>query len=282
MIALLFGGQGSETPHMGQQLASEHATARALLEHATAIASGDPRRTSVLQPLLTAVGLGAAAALADAGIEPAFVAGHSLGEISAWSVAGTLSAIDAIELAATRGRAMEREAALHPGGMLAVSCEELALRELLRGVESVVVAAHNAPRDWTLSGDTRSLAQIASRVTTTKLPVGGAWHSPAMAGAVADVRAAARTRCRGVPRPIVVTNRTGTLAPPDADISELLAEQLVRPVQWTTTLRSLAAAGVTRYVIAGPGTILRGLVYKTLGRVPVSIVETLADVEALR
>ena len=281
MIALLFGGQGSETPRMGQQLASEHAAARALLEHATALANGDPRRTSVLQPLLTAVGLGAAAVLADAGIEPAYVAGHSLGEVSAWSVAGALSPIDAIELAAARGRAMEREAALHPGGMLAVSCEEAALRELLRGVDSVVVAAHNAPEDWTLSGDTRALALIASRVTATKLPVTGAWHSPAMAGAVDDVRADARARCRRIARPIVVTNRTGTLAATDADVSELLAEQLVRPVQWTTALRTLAAAGATRYVIAGPGTILRGLVYKTLGRVPVSIIETRADVEAL-
>jgi malonyl CoA-acyl carrier protein transacylase len=284
VIALLFGGQGSETPRMGEVLAAENDTADALLRHARDVASGDPRRTSVLQPLLTAVGLGAAAALAEAGITPAFVAGHSLGEVCAWSVAGALTSTAAIELAAIRGRAMEREAGLHPGGMIAISCDEPTLQELLhtgRSAGSVVLAAHNGPQDWTLSGDSRALALIASRIAATKLVVSGAWHSPAMAGAVEEVLAAARARCGQTARAIVVTNRTGALAPADADVAELLAEQLVRPIQWTATLRTLAAAGVTRYVIAGPGTVLRGLVYKTLGRVPVTIVESRADIDAL-
>jgi [acyl-carrier-protein] S-malonyltransferase len=305
-IALLFGGQGTELPGMGLALAREHPGADALLRHAGELAAidahhalehGSPAlaRTSVIQPLLTAVGLGAWSALADAGITPTHVAGHSLGEVAAWSVAGAFSAHAAVELAAARGRLMEREAALHPGGMSSVTGTEESVIEHVRAVQatgSLVVAAHNAPTDWTLSGVARALAAVAARIATTRLPVAGAWHSPAMTGAVEEVRAAvtavvappAAISVATNPRPAaVVTNRTGALATADDDIASLLAEQLVRPVQWVRTLATLAAAGVDHYVVAGPGKLMRALVHKNLGaRTRVSIVETIADVQALR
>lgn len=308
-IALLFGGQGTETPGMGTVLAREHAEADALLRHASelaridahdALANGSPAlaRTSVIQPLLAAVGLGAWSVLAHAGITPSHVAGHSLGEVAAWSVAGAYNARTAIELAAIRGRLMEREAALHPGGMVGISGSEETVLEHVRAVEtasslgSLVVAAHNATTEWTLSGAAPALAAIAARVPTTRLPVSGAWHSPAMAGAVQEVRAAARAAIASTaaasivtsPRRVsVVANRTGAIAAADDDVAALLAEQLVRPVQWARTLATLAAAGVDHYVVAGPGKLMRALVHKNLGaRTRVSIVETLADIQALR
>ena len=81
----------------------------------------------------------------------------------------------------------------------------------------------------------------------------------------------------------LVANRCGSIAPPDRDIAALLAEQLVRPVQWARTLATLAASGVDHYVVAWPGKLTLALVQKYLGaRTRVSIVETLADVHALR
>jgi [acyl-carrier-protein] S-malonyltransferase len=180
---------------------------------------------------------------------------------------------------------MQREATAHPGRMLAVRASEAQVHECLqlgRTAGSVALAAHNSPSDWTLSGDQQALAVIASRAATTRLPVSGAWHSPAMAGAVDDVCAAARACGQRPVHAQVVVNRTGALAGIDADVAELLAGQLVRPVQWAATMQTLAGAGVTRWLIAGPGTMLRGLLYKNLGRVAhVAIVETFADARAL-
>ncbi len=273
--AFLFGGQGTELPRMGLALAAARADAAALLRRAgeaagvdaeQVLAAGGPAfaRTSVIQPLLTAVGLGVAAALAERGIVPAFVAGHSLGELAAWSVAGAFDATTAVTIAARRGAAMEREAALHPGGMIAIAgYDEAAVRELVRD-GSVVIAAHNAATEWTISGDRDALNAIASRTAVTRLPVAGAWHSPAMTGAVADVRdAVGQVRALGGVQ--VVCNRTGEVTPRDADVAELLAGQLVRPVRWVRTLATLASVGVTEYIVLGPSKLLRSLVQKCHG-----------------
>ena len=292
--AFLFGGQGTELPRMGLDLAAHVPVAATLLRRAGELAGVDATsvltqggpdfaRTRVIQPLLTAVGLGAYLALAEAGVSPAFAAGHSLGELAAWAAAGALTVEAAIELAAARGAAMEREATQHPGGMLAiVGCNETKVDELVllgRRAGSVVVAAHNAPGEWTLAGDAPALTAIAARTAVTRLPVAGAWHSPAMAGAVDDVLHAARARLTANRTADVVGNRTGELVAREADVAELLAGQLVRPVQWARTLATLDAAGVRDYVVLGPSKLLRSLVLKNVGaRARVVVVETFEDV----
>ena len=288
-IAFLFGGQGTELPRMGLDIAERVPDAAALLDAASevtgvdvrdvlALAGPELRRTSMIQPLLVAVGLGAHAALAKVGIAPAVVAGHSLGELTAWAAAGALTARDAIALAAVRGRAMEREATRHPGGMIAVAGDARTIAQLVASAPAIALAAHNAPEEWTLSGDDRGLAAVAARCAATRLPVAGAWHSPAMAGAVADFAAAladaaiAREACE------VVANRDGARAT-SATLRELLAGQLVRPVQWAKTMQTLASAGVTHYIVLGPSKLVRGLVYKNVGRaVRVVVVESYDDI----
>ena len=183
--AFLFGGQGTEVPRMGLALAAERPEAAAWLQYAGELAGVDAEhvlttggpafsRTSVIQPLLTAVALGVASALAARGIAPAFVAGHSLGELAAWSVAGAFDARTSIAIAARRGAAMEREAAQHPGGMIAVVGQsEEAVRELVRigsAAGSVVIAAHNAAQEWTLSGDRGALDAITARTASHGYP----------------------------------------------------------------------------------------------------------------
>jgi [acyl-carrier-protein] S-malonyltransferase len=298
-IAFLFAGQGTEAPRMGLDLAERVPTAAALLRRAGEVARVDAlrllatggaafRRTSVIQPLIAAVGLGAAAALARAGIEPAMVGGHSLGELAAWSTAGAMSPELAVELAGVRGRLMEREAALHPGGMLALSgCDQRRVAEAVAHGQrcgAAVLAAHNAPDDWTVSGEESALAAIAAGHPSTRLPVGGAWHSPAMAGAVAELAEAMRAVRPARPSIPWIVNRTGAIATGAEDPAELVAGQLVRPVQWVRTMAALVHERITHVVTLGPSKLMRSLVRKNIGdRARLVSVERFDDVErALR
>lgn len=276
-VGFLFAGQGSERARMGLALA-EHVGDARLLDLAGELAGVDLRRalerggralerTEVIQPALTAVALVALRALTAAGIRPDLVAGHSVGEIAAWSAAGGPHAEEAVPLAAARGRWMAREAALHPGGMLAVVDGPAACRVAL-----VHLAAHNAHDEWIVSGAEDALAAVMAAMPARRLDVVGAWHSPAMAGCVAELRNAMRLASRGEERGEArvasparfVANQTCEVAAPDT-IPDRLAGQLVAPVQWVRTLRTLAEEGLTDVVTVGPGKVLRALVRRNLG-----------------
>jgi len=293
-LAFVFCGQGAEVPRMGLDLAEHVPAARALLDRASAVAGVDvPRvlamggtdfqRTAVIQPMLTAVTLAVSTELARRGVRPVLVAGHSLGELAAWSAAGGITASTAIELAGVRGRLMEREATRHPGSMLAFGGDDPgAALELGRAHGEVVVAAHNARDEWTLAGDRRALGAIAARFPTTRIPVQGAWHSPAMAAAVQELEAALRAASAVPPTIGLVANRTGELVEDPATIPALLAGQLVRPIAWVRTLETFAAASITHVIAVGPSKVMRGLVRKNLGaRVTILAAETVTDLDAL-
>jgi len=268
-----------EQPGMGLDLAAHSRHAARLLDHASEVSGvdlglvlkqGGPEleRTAVLQPALTAVSLGVFEALTSSGCWPGYVAGHSLGEVAAWSAAGGTRPTAAIGLAAVRGQLMEREARRHPGGMLAVHgtredmAEALAVARRLGGVN---LAAHNSPEQWVLSGDPDALSPLLEEFPSVMLRVAGAWHSPHMTGAVQELRSA--VTAAGSPEPPMgfVCNQTGSLAPRGA-MTDLLAGQLTRPVRWADTMSTLARRGVTDFVTVGPGRVLRGLVRKNLGK----------------
>jgi [acyl-carrier-protein] S-malonyltransferase len=287
-VAYLFGGQGTETARMsGPPELVEHAGRAAGVDAVRLLARGGPelQRTSVLQPLLTAVGLGVCRALASAGLRPSFVAGHSLGELAAWSAAGGLRPEDAIDLAAVRGRLMERAAARRPGGMLALHrCDRGQLRAALRRARphgALVVAAHNAPGEWVVSGDERALAAVAAHHPSSRVPVRGAWHSPAMAACVEELCAAARALPRSPCRARLIVNRTGRVVDRDEDLPELLGAAPARPVRWAVTMATLRASDVTHIVTVGPGKLLRSLARQNLGDgVRLLGTETAADLAA--
>jgi [acyl-carrier-protein] S-malonyltransferase len=180
---------------------------------------------------------------------------------------------------------MEREAAAHPGGMASITgCTEDELQRVLafgREHGALVLAAHNAPDEWTVSGDAHAISAVLARHAGSRLPVSGAWHSPAMAGAVDELRAAVAAIAWRAPAAPVIANRSGD-AVADADagaIAELLAGQLVRPIRWARSMATARAAGVTDYVVLGPSKVIRALVHKNLGRdTRVHVVETLDDV----
>lgn len=241
----------------------------------------DLDRCEVLQPAMIAVCTGIVRLLDDAGVRPSIVVGHSLGEISAWMASGAITAEDAVRVAALRGRLMAREAASHPGGMVRLKGNHEACdRALDVGARAgkAWLGAHNAPDEYAISGDEAALAAIIPAFPVVRLPVVGAWHCPAMAGAHEELAAALTALPRRAPRARLVTNRDGTFAAPD-DIPALLAGQLVHPVEWAACLDTIAAAGATRFLALGPGKSLRALVYRNLGtETNVDIVDSLDSI----
>jgi [acyl-carrier-protein] S-malonyltransferase len=261
---------------MGVDVARVSHEARDLLDQASAACGVDLakaivrgtsalRRTAVLQPALVAVQLGYFAWLAARGIDAAFTAGHSLGEISAWSAAGAIASADAVDLAAQRGALMERAATAAPGGMLALVGADVARRHEALAIGAahgrVSVAAENADDECVLSGDFAALAAIRRAIPEARpVPVSGPWHSVAMA----SVREPWRNALASVPiaaaRCEVVSSVTGTAERSSDACRDALAFALEQPVRWTACLDALAARGVRDVVIVGPGKALRALV----------------------
>ena len=268
--AVLFPGQGSQTTDMRSIVEAHRPDLVDLVIEAT---GDDPFAriddgTRFVQPALFAAGLAAWAGLADrVGPVHAF-AGHSLGELTALTAAGVLSEPDAIELVVLRGRLMEEAAkAAGDGGMLAIVGDDARPRGArLAGQYGLVVANDNSPRQVVLSGPLPAIfdaeADAVSRgMRAVRLEVSGAFHSSAVARAVAPFAAALADVTLGRPTAPVFS---GVTAAPIEDARWCLAEGLVRPVRWHDTMRALAVAGVERFVEAGPGKVLRKLARATV------------------
>lgn len=279
-VALLFPGQGAEQPRMGLAFADALPGARELLALASEevgadvpalLARGGARleATNVLQPVLVAVALAASRALRAVGIVPDLVAGHSLGEVAAWSGSGAIAEEDAVRLAAVRGRLMHDAARSAPGGMIAlVDCAPQQVEQALAVGSAhgrVALAARNSAGEWALSGDERALGAVLRCFPSRRLRVSGAWHSEAMRPAVEPLRAAARGLRRGEQRAQLVSGATGAVVESPERVPDLLAEQLVSPVRWADVMLALSGAGVRDFIVAGPCRILRGLIRKNLG-----------------
>lgn len=265
---------------MGLELAARAPSASALLDAATGACGEDVRRllagggrgwqrTEVLQPLIVAVCLGVTAELRSAGLRPRAVAGHSLGELSAWSAAGCIPLAQAVELAALRGRLMARAAAHTPGGMLAlIDCDEAGMQATLDAAgrpADVSIAGCNAPRQWVLSGSRASLRKVAALAPSRWLSAAGPWHHSAMSSARVELRAALRRVQRADAEALLVSAATGQVAEPPDSIPDRLADQLVLPFRWDRVMSTLRKLGIERFVTVGPGKVLRALVRDNLG-----------------
>jgi [acyl-carrier-protein] S-malonyltransferase len=284
-IAFLFSGQGVDPPWIAPDLLARP-RARPLLDAASEAAGCDVRalllrgggalaRTEILQPALVAACLIAADALAEAGVTPDVVCGHSLGELAAWAAGGHVDAADVIAVAGLRGRLMAREAARYPGGMAVATADLERVLAVGRARGRLAVAGYNRPAEITVSGDAAAIAALAA-LGCRRLAVAGPWHSGAMADAVGELRAALEAiprTGRGVP---LVCNRDGRVADARA-IPALLAEQLVQPVQWTTCAATLAGLGVSRFIAVGPGRPVRTMLRANLGAVNVRIVDSMRE-----
>ena len=224
-------------------------------------------RTEVLQPALVAVGLASANTRRD---PPTHVTGHSLGELAAACWAASLEPDQAVSLAALRGRVMQAQAVLHPGGMVALhepTSEQVAA--LIAGAPTGLwLAALNSPDETVLSGDHAALAWLRSAWSgrSTELRVSGPWHSGYMQDAVAPYRAALERAFSGRSlRAVFVSSSRGRALPVDA-VPAALAEALVRPVRFVATVRTLDGVGVRRAVAICPSRATRSLLRRAGAR----------------
>lgn len=275
-LAVIFPGQGSQLQGMGHTLIRRYPEARLRLdEFSTVVATdlyellcGGPVTADPVRVHLAMVSYGILAwewLTAVRKLQPVMVAGHSLGEITALCCAGVLSPEDALGLALARGRFIA-EASLHsPGGMRALVGAPLAeIQSLIRqwsgatgGAMQVWEANYNSPQQLIVAGETEALQALetemqARGITVISLPTAGAFHTPFMRPAAAELAETAKGITFHEPRIPVISSMTGRLLTNHRGVAVHLALQLVRPVQWLAVMQFMRRSQVTTVIEAGP------------------------------
>jgi len=289
LVAFLFPGQGSQYVGMCQDLFEADSGTRELFDLAEDTTGLPLKRlcftgpmeeltlTVNLQPAVTVVNLCLYRALAKAGVTPAAVCGHSLGEYSALYAAGVLSANDTIAAVAERGRLMHREAEKYPGAMAAViglTPEKLqGLVHPLTKEGPIALANFNTPVQTVISGAPEMVAQAgnlakAAGAKVIPLKVSGAWHSPLMQEASRDFAAFMAQLDFRAPRLPLYLNATAATETDPGVLRAAMGAQLTSPVRWAELILNLQAAGVETWVEVGPKNVLTGLVRKILPEEP--------------
>jgi len=283
MKAVIFPGQGSQFSGMGRDLYEQHDEAKALMTQANDIlgfsltdsmfsgSDEDLRRTDVTQPAIFLHSVVQAAVLP--GLQPAMVAGHSLGEFSALVAAKVLTFADALRLVAKRAQAMQAACQEQPGTMAAIlgldDDTTVRICQEITDAGNVVVAANfNCPGQLVISGSVRGIElaceqlKAAGAKRALPLPVGGAFHSPLMQSAEAALAEAIEktTFSPGI-CPIYQNVDAAPHTNPD-EIRQNLVRQLTAPVRWTQSVQRMTEDGATEFVECGPGKVLQGLVKK--------------------
>ena len=279
--AFVFPGQGSQFPGMCKDLYDAHVEAREMCQAANRLlgfsltdvmfegTAEDLKQTKVTQP---AVFLHSVVAQRLMTIEtPQMVAGHSLGEFSALVACGALRFEDALLLVSARAQAMQAACEANPGTMAAVlglpdEQVDAICQNLQDGV--VVAANFNCPGQVVISGeiDAVEAACVALKEAgarrALRLPVGGAFHSPLMAPAAEELKAAIlKTEFRKPFCPIYQNVSAKAEKEPEI-IRENLLKQLTVPVRWTQSVQNMIADGATEFYEFGPGDVLKGLIRK--------------------
>lgn len=283
MMAFIFPGQGSQKVGMGKALADACPEARAVFDEADAALPGlsglifdGPEEQLTLtentQPAILTVSVAAARVLASRGIEPSFVAGHSLGEYSANVAAGTMLFADAVRLVRRRGQYMQEAVPVGHGAMAAIvgldadlvqqACDEAAQGEV------VSPANVNGARQVVIAGAKAAVHRAGERAKALgakyaiPLPVSAPFHCALMKPAAERLAPELRAVRAQDPRVPVVANVDAQPKRDARSAIEALVQQVSAPVRWEEVVRRLASEGVTTYVEVGPGTVLSGLVRK--------------------
>ncbi|MBL0127185.1 MAG: ACP S-malonyltransferase [Flavobacteriales bacterium] len=281
MTAYVFPGQGSQFPGMGKDLYDADSNARIWFEHANDLlgfnltnvmfngSEADLKQTNVTQPAIFLHSVVKAKVMGDA-FKPNMAAGHSLGEFSALVAAGAMEFADGLKLVAARANAMQKACELKPGTMAAIlAMEDGKVEEICKTIPGVVVPAnYNCPGQLVISGTVEAVnaaceaLKAAGAKRALVLPVGGAFHSPLMEPARAELATAIQFTPIVNPRCAIYQNVDARPHTEPARIKANLIAQLTAPVRWTQTMQNMLTDGANKVVEVGPGNVLQGLFKK--------------------
>jgi [acyl-carrier-protein] S-malonyltransferase len=302
--AFIFPGQGAQSVGMGKDAYDAVPAARDLFLAAddqlgfplsSIIFNGpdeDLKQTVNTQPALLATSMAYLEAIRGKGIEPDYVAGHSLGEYSALVCAGVLSFEEAVSIVRARGEYMEAAVPGGQGAMAAVlGADREALSELCKSITAeghvVELANMNCPGQIVISGSAQGVAAAAERVKEAggkraiPLEVSGPFHSTLMKEAADRLAGKLEQAAFNTPSVPVVANVTARSVEDAAAIRGLLVEQVYSPVLWHDSVEWMIAQGVDTFVEIGPGSVLSGLIKKIDKSVKVINVNSLDSVSSL-
>ena len=281
MKAYIFPGQGAQFTGMGLDLYEKSPLAQKYFEKANDIlgfsitdimfegTAEALKETKVTQPAIFLHSVILAKVLGDY-FKPEMVAGHSLGELSALVTNGVLTFEDGLKLVSKRALAMQKACEIAPSTMAAVlGLEDAIVEDTCSEIEGVVVAAnYNCPGQLVISGEITAVEK-ACKVLSEKgarrallLPVGGAFHSPMMEPARAELAAAIEATTFSNPTCPVYQNVSACAVTSPSEIKKNLIIQLTAPVRWTQSIQAMIADGGTEFIEVGPGKVLQGLMRK--------------------
>ncbi len=280
-IAFLFPGQGSQYTGMGRDLYEHHPEVRALFEEASEITAMNMtdlcfngpdevlKRTENAQPAVALVNAACLSVLKQEGITPHALAGHSLGEYTAFYAAGAMAFRTMMDLVRKRALFMQEAAEKNPGTMVAViglEAEKVtAICKQALAAGYVAPANFNSPLQTILTGEANGIEKAVELLTKAgarmviPLKVSGAWHSKFMVAAGGRMRAAlAAADINRAELPVVANATAGLVSAPE-EIREALERQVSAPVLWSASMRRLLDDGFTTFIEVGPGKVLKGL-----------------------
>jgi [acyl-carrier-protein] S-malonyltransferase len=296
----LFAGQGAQYLEMGRDLYETSDVFASTIDDASDVLGYDLRalidgqadklnQTRYTQPAILATSVGILRVLADKGLTPDIVAGLSLGEYSALVASGALDFRDAVALVAKRGQYMEEAAPAGSGKMVAVLNADLStIEDAIAAVEDgiVSIANYNTPAQLVIGGEVSAVDTAVENLKAAgvkrliPLNVSGPFHTallePAsrqLAEALEDVDFADFV----VP---LVSNTTAQVMP-QADIKDLLTQQVMKPVRFYESIATMQAAGVDHFIEIGPGKVLSGFMKKIDKTARVDHVENAETLAAL-
>ena len=292
MKAYVFPGQGAQFSGMGKDLYDNNSVAKEMFEKANEILGFDItnimfsgsaeelKETKVTQPAIFLHSTILAACLGES-FAPDMVAGHSLGELSALVANKTLSFEDGLKIVSKRAQAMQVACESQPSTMAAIiGLEDEVVENICEKVDGIVVAAnYNCPGQLVISGAIPAVEKACELLTEAgarralMLPVGGAFHSPLMESARAELADAINSTEFNIPVCPVYQNVVAKAVTDPAAIKLNLIAQLTSPVRWTQTMHSMISDGAEEVIEVGPGKVLQGLFKKVDRKFPTSSAE---------